>query len=885
MIADLLSKLEDDEKERQAKFQKLPPAVRDGINRRAYLSQYVGPLAPMVDQFSSPDRAAATSVAGLILGQDLVLGTRSAIQRLGQKPKPGQSQIAEQVGRAALAVPGALRSLRQHAPEIGAGVLRAAPAIAAELTGVPAFMRAEEAAQKADAVPSNQRGRASLASIGETASGAASLIPGLGLGAKAAKLGTSAKLAKAAQKSVPALAAVSGLAALGSRDAIAQEPTESVDHILDDLLRDSTGRPALRVGDVDVSKAGFSQGLSLNNKDDLERQGPREKAMLDRLRQAAKANPQDTAIQLDLLRAEREYDPIAFAQRLDPQKFHDARLAGEVTAGVGTAALSALLGAKAGPIGKTVFNLGFGAAKGAAYGYGAGVGEIDPDERLTRAGVDGTISGLISGLSVPAAKGAGRAIDHAPIHVQQAKNLARRLEAQLSPGRLAGSPGPSPIRPAVKTTARLTAPKVISLKPNSSALDAFRAAISADGQQPFAYPRPLGQGRTERALLDLARSKPGGAATLERGTQQAQTPAIKQALARLALPASGNRRVPQKGLERDLLDSAFDFGKVVSKQWTRKSQDLAPEQQAVLARSILRRAASQPMSTIQHDELARRLTALGVRNPDAPRGQLTRLIDPSVFEPHHVTQKPGLDRLTRLIKGDPIKGVSPGSEIAPETAQKLADAANASRRLGYIPEASRPPVGDFFRTRRVPGYAPKSDRQGVPDTLAKLTVLGASVPLTDAFDDLAGYREEEVSPIPGAQPGFLSRLAFSENAQALTRSQEDLGKLQLATQANIDREIGLLRRTKKQISARLREAQREALVRTGPDGEDLSRQARRAAQRAQTLQAQLADLESEENVRERLSLLAEQHTTKLDQSIQKSKTRAQVLRDLQAGGR
>lgn len=59
--------------------------------------------------------------------------------------------------------------------------------------------------------------------------------------------------------------------------------------------------------------------------------------------------------------------------------------------------------------------------------------------------------------------------------------------------------------------------------------------------------RPLGQGRTERALLDLARSKPGGAATLERGTQQAQTPAIKQALARLAPPASGNRRVPQKG--------------------------------------------------------------------------------------------------------------------------------------------------------------------------------------------------------------------------------------------------------------------------------------------------------------------------------------------------
>lgn len=877
MIADLLQKFEEDGRERQAHFQNLPPAVQDGINRRVLIGQYVGPLAPVVDQFSSADRAKATGAAALKLGGSLAHGAKHALLRLGKKPKPGQPQFAEQVGHGILAAPEVLRGLRDNAPAIGAGLLQAIPSFAAELTGVPAFMRAEAAAQRADAAPIGQRGRGGLAAIGETAGGALTVVPGLGLAGKAAKLGTSAKLAKVVEKSTLPLAATSALAVLGSPDAIAQEQKEPTDQILDDLLRDSKGRSALRVGDVDVGNIGFYQGLSLNNLDDQRRQGPQVKSRLDELRRAVIANPQDTVAQLDLLRAEREYDPISFAQRLDPNKFHHSRVQGEVSAGALAALGSIPITALAPKSLKPFVNAGLGAVKGAAYGYGAGVGDVDQNSRLTRAGIDAGISAGISHLSVPAAKQLGRTAVHSPIHAQQAKNLIDRLISELYPGPLGGSPARALPVPAAKTTARIGAPKITSLKRNASAFDAYRAAILVDGQTPFAYPRQLGQGRTERALLSLARSEPGGAAALERGTQQSQLPVIKRSLKQLEVPVTSKRRVPQKGLARDLLDSAFDFSAPVSDKWVKQARNLTSEQQAALAKSILARASSQPISVLQQSHFAQRLNALGVRGT----GQ-AELINPELLKPHQITEKPNLDALTEVVKGPPIRGL--GEKADPRTAQKLAEVANASRNLGYIPESARRPVEEFFKTRREAGYAPLNKKQGAAENLAKLIVLSASVPLTDVIDDrfdpFAGLSSENVSPIQGAQPGFLPNLAYAENAQILTQSQGDLSNLQQVTQSEIGREIGKLRRRRQQLTGQMREAERKSRISSGPDGEDLSRQANLALQRARALRAELAELGDEESVRKRVEASIAQHTLELNSKINKAKTRAQTLREL-----
>lgn len=902
MLDEFFAKLEEDERERQARFRALPAEVQTGINRRAVIGQYVGPLAPIVDQFSSSKRAAATGRAARKTGGQIADGIAGAIRQLAKKPAQNQPQLASQLGNSAIALGrsagSVLENLPEQAPAIGRGVLRAIPGIAAELTGVPAFLRAEQASQRADALPDDQRGQASLGVIGETAGGALAAIPlgklaGSGLRAGRAAKSVGARGASPIGKiGTVGLAGTAGLAGLGSTDASAQSAgPESAESIMRDLLRDSQNREALDVSSVNPGSTGFIQGLSLNNYDDAKRQGASAKQRLEELRAAAQQNPTDTAIQLDLLRAERDYDPVSFAQRLDPEKFDQTRTAGEVVLGLGAAGLSTGLGRLI-PGLKNTSGLVLGGIKGAAYGYGSGVGEVEQGERLKRAGTDAAISGAISGGVVPAAKLGARVIDHAPIHLQQAKNLATRLEELGRSGRL----GPPPQRRAAESAPRLSAPQILQLAPNAKPGDAVRAALLADKSLSLIQPRSRSEaGPTERALIGLAAENPKGLADLNRQQNSQFQQAVRARLEKLKVPKASPADPELPADKRALKASALDFSTSVSRDWANEVATLNPAQRAGLARDILEKLKKRTsIDVLQNPELAARLNALGVRKP-VPRGTAS----PDYKTASRLTAQDLVDANTLKIVGGLAQPSAPTKKarqpafsvlgkkfqgVDPDTSARLARAINASAKLRYVSPKHERPIGEYFQTSRPPGYAPKEQgaKSGLGEEAFKAGLLSISVPLTDiASKNLFGLAEDENrTPIEAAQPGFLAGLALGENAQDLRQNAASLSQLASQNEQQTQGEVAKLASRRRQLQGQLRSAERISRITTGPDGEDLTRRAGQAKRRAIDLREQLAALETEDGVRERGQARLRDDSRTLNARRVQITSREEILRQL-----
>lgn len=868
-------------------------SIANGAQRLGYVNPALGPahlFAPAFDQLQ-PHRLADTygTVAdGVGDFLDTAVSGLRGLQPHQFPSLPSYDRAASAVRSASQSVseaaPGIVRSALQAAPEIPGAVMRALPTLAAELTGLPSFQRAEQRARDTDAQEAlgEPIGGDVLGVLGETL-GAASAIGGFGLGGAVVRGGKAAAATPGALSDdairavvndaglatppdeavegiarrvlraeqigpVAALAGTGGAGALlvTAGDASAQTPRE----IEDEILLGSDGSAPTRPDAARARRVGFDQGFRLDWLDDFQR-GRKGVGREDvaALRAYVEANPGDRQALADLMEAERAYDPVAWEAGTNPEAFAAGKRDGERGIGWSTAFVSTILGILAKK--PNLINAGAGALKGGIYGAGAGEGEVPLEDRVTRAGVDAIIAGGVSAGIPFAAKEATRFADNLPIHLRQAQHGAQNLGARVGIG--VSYDGP----PAATNTGRFLAPKEAVLPNDRTARDIVAAAVAADAATPpFTYPRPLAGGEQEQQLLRLARSRPEGAAELERSTREAVASRAQAAVASKRVPAAPG--VPLSQPADDLLRS-FEAGDPgMHSRWMETARRLPAAEKTELLNTLLARIAQgdippQALSTV---ESTQKLTTLGgILQRDA-RGRLRRdrtgLSEP-IFSPEEAAAL-GDPPVAGKARSKPNR--PPARRASPEAAEAIAQALGESRNIGYFaPRPDAPPLSKL-PTRKEPGYAARKpevtgdffkDLLLQPSTPVKIGALGYAIPITNGLDDFV----LDEPPEPPEPLGGREDLRRSVSLQALGGQAEDadinLEALLDTMAAETDDQLQEAAAERARLQREINRLRRSPLF--GPNGEDLSAQASRAQDRADRLEGELSQLPSDAAIR------------------------------------
>ncbi len=559
-----------------------------------------------------------------------------------------------------------------------------------------------------------------------------------------------------------AAAVAGGVALAAPREAQGEPLAPITRQEVEDLYVRVGDSPAPRVSPEQSQREGRRQGLALDWYDDMRRGGPRARSALQQLREQYRADPTNRDLAARLIAAEQAYDPVTFAAAANPDEFGGGRLTGEVAIGAGIGIPTYLASRRFGQRGQMAAGAAVGALKGGVYGAGAGTGEATTEDRITGAARDAAITGAVSGLAVPVMRLASRAVQHAPIHLQQARNA-------LTPN----YSGPR----AVDMRSRLGAPRELTLRPGVSADEVVARAQAADDYRASVpawrrglEPSPLVPRLQAAVNLDDA----GRAEQRRLGTAE---------IARRMPPPrrfSSVEPTVAVNLERRALLPQFDVAEL---------RTASNQERSRLANLLRRRLRDNALTDDEYEFLAtpagrERLRQLGVFAPNAPIGE-------PVVRPAARSVNPSLrDRVPQ--------------RIAPEAAQELARSLSFRTPVSVPRVSPQDPVSPrragltaLLSSRRVTGYAP--DTESLLTKGSKLAAAAIPIPIAGGVNSMMGW---ESTPKP--QPSdFLGTDPEARRRLAEGGVQEDIGT---ATAGVSDAAANASRRIDDEIAALEREA-------------------------------------------------------------------------------